>query len=654
MKWIKRLYDNAYSCVKINGITTDTFKLERSVRQGCPLSALLYSLSAEPLAALLSTNNNITGIELPSGKKSLIYQYADDTTITVKNRESSLETMKMLQIYENISGAKINVNKSEIMYVGIKDEDKIDIGLNEKGDYFKILGVNLGKESKNGRDKVYEGLLNELKRKLNFWKLRGLKLRGKVIVVNNLIMSKVVYIIAVLDVPDKIIKSINDMISDFLWDGKGVRIAKEVMENDYTDGGLKLINLEKKKDALRIKTMIKYLQNKDDHIWKTFLSEAINNSGKSGNSGIYMKMRKEMLKNIPDFHREVLEAWGKFIETANVECSNVEQIWEQPIFLNPKIKCKNTTVFNNAVWDAGFRRIKDIVYEFTTGFLSSQVFIDEISERGKEMRASTAKEIMMKIKEGMPKEWRELIEKDERRGMSGKVEINVGNKSAQMNVLNMKTKNVYKCLSCQTIRRPTAEKVWHKLRPKLDVNIIWKNLSVKYNSVECESFDFLFRHNRIFNNLIISRFDKNVSSICDVCKQGVESFIHEFFECPELTVYFTKMKVLLSRCWDTDDFKEMEWMDLWMFGYHGKKRTWNVNLMNLVLSHARYAVKLRRNIAHFEEKVNDVWIIFKSILESDIKAIHKYLDTKDFEDVFMVGNSLIKITINGCLSFDFD
>ncbi len=42
------------------------------------------------------------------------------------------------------------------MYVGIKDEDKIDIGLNEKGVYFKILGVNLGIEGKNGRDKVYE------------------------------------------------------------------------------------------------------------------------------------------------------------------------------------------------------------------------------------------------------------------------------------------------------------------------------------------------------------------------------------------------------------------------------------------------------------------------------------------------------------------
>ncbi len=72
-------------------------------------------------------------------------------------------------------------------------------------------------------------------------------MRGKVIVINNLIMSKFVHIMAVLDVPETVIKSINAIINDFLWEGKGVRIAKEVLENNYKDGGLKLTNIVKKK-----------------------------------------------------------------------------------------------------------------------------------------------------------------------------------------------------------------------------------------------------------------------------------------------------------------------------------------------------------------------------------------------------------------------
>ncbi len=45
LRWISLLYNNAKSCVKVNGVLTDPFPLERSVRQGCPLSALLYSIT---------------------------------------------------------------------------------------------------------------------------------------------------------------------------------------------------------------------------------------------------------------------------------------------------------------------------------------------------------------------------------------------------------------------------------------------------------------------------------------------------------------------------------------------------------------------------------------------------------------------------------
>ncbi len=86
-KWIKLIYENAKSCVKVNGILTDPFPLERSVRQGCPLSALLYSITAEPLATLIKKDKEIKGIQIPNGGLSIIHQYADDTTFTVRDIE---------------------------------------------------------------------------------------------------------------------------------------------------------------------------------------------------------------------------------------------------------------------------------------------------------------------------------------------------------------------------------------------------------------------------------------------------------------------------------------------------------------------------------------------------------------------------------------
>ena len=67
----------------MNGVLTDRFVIGRSVRQGCPLSALLYAIVVEPLATLIKEDDWVEGIVLPYGGRCVINHYADDTTITV-------------------------------------------------------------------------------------------------------------------------------------------------------------------------------------------------------------------------------------------------------------------------------------------------------------------------------------------------------------------------------------------------------------------------------------------------------------------------------------------------------------------------------------------------------------------------------------------
>lgn len=62
--WIKLIYTYAKNCVKVNRILTNTFPLERSVRQGCPLSALLHTLTAEPFACLLKSREQIEPLQV--------------------------------------------------------------------------------------------------------------------------------------------------------------------------------------------------------------------------------------------------------------------------------------------------------------------------------------------------------------------------------------------------------------------------------------------------------------------------------------------------------------------------------------------------------------------------------------------------------------
>ncbi len=62
IKWIKILYKGVGMRINCNGFLTKYFKLTRSVRQGCPLSALLYSLVAEPLGLAMRREKNVRGM----------------------------------------------------------------------------------------------------------------------------------------------------------------------------------------------------------------------------------------------------------------------------------------------------------------------------------------------------------------------------------------------------------------------------------------------------------------------------------------------------------------------------------------------------------------------------------------------------------------
>ena len=91
-----RVYSNTESCVINNGWCSNFFKLERGVRQGCPLSPYLFLLCAEILAISVRKNTEIKGITVKETELK-ISQHADDTTLILDRSRSSLsETLKTL------------------------------------------------------------------------------------------------------------------------------------------------------------------------------------------------------------------------------------------------------------------------------------------------------------------------------------------------------------------------------------------------------------------------------------------------------------------------------------------------------------------------------------------------------------------------------
>ena len=78
--------------------------------------------------------------------KFKISQFADDTTLFMDGSESSLQnTMNVLEVFGSLSGLKMNLSKTKVIWIGKKKfcKEKLDYGksLNWDSSNFSLLGI---------------------------------------------------------------------------------------------------------------------------------------------------------------------------------------------------------------------------------------------------------------------------------------------------------------------------------------------------------------------------------------------------------------------------------------------------------------------------------------------------------------------------------
>jgi hypothetical protein len=114
--WIMSCVVSTSYSVLINGEATDFFKCGRGLRQGCPLSPLLFILVMEGLSLLLKDSQRagkLTGINVSRTIKILHILFVDDVIIMTKaTMQEWWEIDKVLKFFCLTSGLNINVEKS--------------------------------------------------------------------------------------------------------------------------------------------------------------------------------------------------------------------------------------------------------------------------------------------------------------------------------------------------------------------------------------------------------------------------------------------------------------------------------------------------------------------------------------------------------------
>ena len=97
-RWITILYNDSESCVANNGYTSSFFKLSRGIRQGCPISALLFLLVVEINAIVLRKTDRVSGLKVGQTEIKLC-QLADDMTLFLTSVESVKIAIELFEVF---------------------------------------------------------------------------------------------------------------------------------------------------------------------------------------------------------------------------------------------------------------------------------------------------------------------------------------------------------------------------------------------------------------------------------------------------------------------------------------------------------------------------------------------------------------------------
>jgi hypothetical protein len=130
MEWIDSFITRGHVGIKVNDQVGANFQTKKGVKQGDPLSPILFNIVVDMLAILIKRakeQGQITGVIPHLVDEDLsILQYANDTILFMDHNLDQATSMKLLlSMFKQLSGLKINFYISEIFCFGQAKEHEI-------------------------------------------------------------------------------------------------------------------------------------------------------------------------------------------------------------------------------------------------------------------------------------------------------------------------------------------------------------------------------------------------------------------------------------------------------------------------------------------------------------------------------------------------
>ncbi|KAI7804071.1 pol-like protein [Triplophysa rosa] len=632
---VKVLYSDVESILKVNGGLCAPFGARRGIRQGCPLSGMLYSLAIEPL--LQQIRLKLHGIILPNCSSSFVLSaYADDIVVMVSRQNDVQILTELLRNFKVLSSANINWNKSEALLLGrwSNGKPKLPAGLQWGKEGFKYLGVFLGDEATVKKN--WEGLIEKIEGRLKKWKYLFSKwsYRGRILVVNNLVASSLWHKFACVDPPLQLVAKIQAILVDFFWD-KLHWVPQNVLFLPKEEGGQGLVHLQSRIAAFRLQFVQRLLGGPSNCSWRAVACQILRSFASLGldKALFLMDPQKMNTSTLPVFYRNTFKVWSLFDVQRSEDSPSIFWLLEEPLIYGSRLDLMDS---------ASFPGLSRLLLEHNIIILSQLLDIVGLNFKNEAALAQHLGVRSIRVAAQLLTSWKAVLNTTEIALLNDfctgscvpnskdsfpcfYLSVNLEEVSSPFfenskslcvfSFFSSTGKSLYKACVLAFSKKGLNGKTDSPWRDVFNLDQSrkpeWRSLYKPPLTKRAGDLQWRILHGAVAVNAFISVLNPEVASLCPFCSVK-ETIFHAFMKCCRLEPLFVIVSDLFGSC------NEMFSLETFILGFkYVRKKRFLCQLLNFVLGQAKLAIYVRKK--KIEQNVSqNLVVLFSNMVKSRV------------------------------------
>jgi len=547
VKWVKIFYKNPKSRVRVNGHCSEFFNLGRGTRQGDAMSPVLFALSIEPLAELIRSNTRIQGITDKGGKCHKISLYADDVLLFIENPVSSIPALlECLRDYGLVSGYKVNAEKSEAMMISGRWPNQLDneVSFRWSSKGFKYLGVTLTPMVSHLYSANYTQLFEIIKKDLARWEILPLSMFGRIETVKMNILPRLLFLFQSLPVlvPVSAFNKLEKCISKFIWQNKRPRIRLKILMSNKDTGGLNLPNLRYYYWAAQLRAMAAWLGIDKEAEWVNIEQNSL--PGVSLTVLPFMDLQaQKRVKKINIWIQHTVKIW-----------STIQKKFRGVITLSRAIPIKGNPDFLPSICDSAFNRWEESGLKIINQIFDGETIkpFSQLCDKFTLRSNDLFRYLQLRHYITTHKHW-DIIKRSP---------TNVEKYFINIIEHDLPTKNHIAHIYGKLMQDQSDDTFHIKINWELELNIViedemWTNICAGchkgISSQMWKEFDWKMKMRFFSVPLVVAKFDSTspLSQCWRDCGM-VGDYVHIFWECPKIQVYWQGVKREIDKVLEGD------------------------------------------------------------------------------------------------------